>query len=97
MKRFSDFATDQVALDGDKVKLDEILNEPVVIIGYRIRKSRFSKNESGEYLTLQFTREGKTWIVFTGSDVLIEQIKKYAQEIPFETSIRKINRYYVFT
>ncbi len=97
MKRFCDFATDQVALDGDKVRLDDILNEPIIVTGYRVRKSRFSKNESGEYLTLQFEREGRKCIVFTGSDVLIGQVKKYAHEIPFETAIKKISRYYTFS
>jgi len=97
MKRFSDFAAEQVALDGDKARLDDILNAPVVVTGFRIRKTRYSKNDSGEYLTLQFEREGKRWIVFTGSDVLIGQIKQYGDEIPFETVIRKINRYYAFT
>ena len=59
--------------------------------------SRFSKNKSGEYLTIQFELNGNKRIFFTGSDVLIDQIKRYGKEIPFETVIKKINRYYTFT
>lgn len=97
MKRFSDFASAEVALDGDKVKIDSILGMPIIVTGYRIRQSRYSKNQTGEYLTLQFEMENKKWILFTGSDVLIEQVRKYSHEMPFEASIKKISRYYAFT
>jgi hypothetical protein len=36
-------------------------------------------------------------VVFTGSDVLIGQVEKYADQIPFLTTIKKINRYYTMT
>lgn len=51
-KRFSDFATELPVLDGDKVKLDTILNQEIEIVGYRINDSNYSKNKSGKYLTL---------------------------------------------
>lgn len=41
--------------------------------------------------------DGKTTITFTGSNVLIEQIERYKAEIPFYTTIKKIDRYYTFT
>lgn len=97
MKRFSDFATDQVALEGDKARLEDIIDQSIVVTGYRVRGSRYGQNGNSEYLTLQFEWEGKTWIVFTGSKVLTEQIQKYSHEIPFQTVIRRISRYYSFT
>ena len=96
MKRFSDFAEDKV-LDGDKVKIDDILNKEIKIIGYAIKNSKYSKKKSGKYLTLQIELEDKKYVIFTGSDVLIDQLKKYNSEIPFLTTIRKINRYYSLT
>ena len=93
MKKFSDFAKENI-LDGDKTKIDDILNKEIEIIGYSIKNSRFSKNKNGEYLTLQINLNGEKYIIFTGSDVLIEQIKKYQNEIPFLATIRKINKYY---
>jgi len=94
MKRFSDFSQEETALDGDKIRIDSLINQELAITGYRIRKSRYSKNESGDYLTLQIEIDGSTYVCFTGSDVLIEQVKKYAEEIPFIATIKKINRYY---
>lgn len=96
MKRFADFADEDV-LDGDKIKISDILNKEVVIINYAIRESRYSKNKSGKYLTLQIKHEGERHVIFTGSDVLIEQIQKYGNKIPFLTTIRKVKRYFTFT
>ena len=96
-KRFSDFATEPPALDGDKVKLDAILNREIEILGYRIGDSNYSKNKSGKYLTLQIRIDREVKIVFTGSDVLIKQVEKYGNEIPFSATIKKINRYYTLS
>jgi len=96
-KRFSDFATEPTVLDGDKIKLDSILNQEIEIVGYRIGDSNYSKNKSGKYLTLQIKIEQEVKILFTGSDVLIKQIEKYVNEIPFLATIKKINRYYTLS
>lgn len=47
MKRFSDFSQEGNRLDGDKVKLDDILNEEITIYAFTLAKSNFSKNTSG--------------------------------------------------
>lgn len=96
MKKFSDFSKENV-LDGDKIRIDDILNEEVQITGYAIKNSKYSKNESGKYLTLQIIKDDKKYVIFTGSDVLIDQLEKYNDEIPFMATIRKINRYYSLT
>lgn len=96
MKKFSDISKENI-LDGDKIRLDDILNEEILIIGYRVKNSRYSKNSSGKYLTLQIEYKDKKYVVFTGSDVLIDQLEKYGNEIPFLATIRKINRYYSLT
>lgn len=98
MKKFSDFAEIN-ALEGNKKRLDDVLNQPIIVTGQRITASKYSKNESGKYLTLQFKylNQDTVNILFTGSDVLISQVEEYKENIPFETIIKKINRYYTFT
>lgn len=100
VKRFCDFAQEEGPLDGDKVQIDLVLNQEIVVTGYKIKRSKYSgKNVSGKYLTVQFMypeRDQKR-VFFTGSDVLISQIEKYASEIPFLTVVKKIDRYYTFT
>ena len=97
-KRFGDFAEEPALLDGAKTRIDDILNQEIEIIGHRTAPSKYTKNKSGLCLTLQFVdRDGKRWVVFTGSDVLIEQIRKYESEIPFHATIKKVDRYYRLT
>lgn len=94
MKRFSDFAKDTV-LDGDKIRIDDVINQEIEVINFTIKSSRYSRNKSGRYLTLQvITPDERRHVLFTGSDVLIDQLEKYGDEIPFMATIRKINRYY---
>ena len=93
MKKFTDFAKETV-LDGDKISIDGLLNEEILIIGFRIKNSKYKEKE---YLTLQIEKEEKKYVAFTGSEVLADQIKKYQEEIPFLTTIRKINKYYSLT
>lgn len=64
------------------------------VTGYRIKQSKF--NPSG-CLTLQFLLGDARHIVFTGSGVLIDQLKTYSGEIPFWTVIRKIDKYFTMT
>jgi len=96
LKKFADIAKEQV-LDGDKIRIDDVINTEIIILKYAVKESRYSKNKSGEYLTLQVEMDGKRHVIFTGSDVLIDQLKQYGEELPFKATIRKINRYYSLT
>jgi hypothetical protein len=97
LKRFTDFAQEQAPLDGDKIRLDTILNQEILVTGYSIKKSRYDKNSSGKCLTIQFEINGERRVVFTGSDVLIEQFQRYGEQIPFLTVIKKIDRFYTLS
>lgn len=94
MKRFSDFAEEYKPLEGDKKKIDDILNQELEITGYKVGKSKYKEND---YLTLQFKVNGDFNVLFTGSGVLIDQLRKYEDEIPFMATIKKINKYYTLT
>ena len=94
--QFKDFS-DEKSLEGEKLKLDDILNKEILIKDFDLKKSAYSKNETGLYLTLQFEVEGETNILFTGSDVLIRQLQKYKQQLPFYATLKKIKRYYTLS
>lgn len=93
-KRFSDFAKEESFLDGDKIKIDKILNKEILITNYKIKDSKYNDLKC---LKLQFEMDDIKHIIFTGSNVIIDQIEKYKDEIPFLTTIKKINKYYTFT
>ena len=99
-KRFSDFAEEEGPQEGDKAKLDSILNHEIMVIGHRIQGSKYQgKNNSGKCLTVQFRNpeDQEKRVFFTGSDVLIEQMEKYGHQVPFLTTIKKVDRYYTFS
>ena len=96
-KKFSDFAEEEKPLDGSKLKLDDVINREILITGFKIKESKFKKESSPRCLTLQFEMAGSKHIIFTGSNVLTDQIEKYKNEIPFLTVIKRIDRYCTFT
>lgn len=96
-KRFAEFAQERIPLDGDKVKIETILNREILITGCSIKRSKYDKNSSGKFLTLQFELEGKKQVFFTGSDVLIEQLEKYGEQVPFLATIKKIDRFFTLS
>lgn len=97
MHSFSDFAADSLPLDGDKVRIDDILNIQITVLAYSIKQSKYNKNNSGLFLTMQFEHNEARFICFTGSDVLISQFQKYGDMVPFTTTIKKIDRYYTLS
>lgn len=101
VKRFSDFADkENLPLDGAKMRIDDVLNREILITGLKIRTSRFKQekqDDKAQCLTLQFQVDGRTCILFTGSVILSDQIHRYQAEVPFLTTIKKIDRYYTFS
>lgn len=61
------------------------------------RKTNTKKKENSEYVTIHIEYEGKHRVVFTGSVVLKNQLDKYKDHLPFQTTIKKINNFYSFT
>jgi RNA-directed DNA polymerase len=97
MKKFSDFATEEIPLIGDKVKLEDVLGKEVIITGYRISNSKFKDRDHGKCITIQFIMNDIQKIFFTGSEVLMNQIEKYKKEMPFSTVVLKHQKYYTFS
>lgn len=94
-KRFSDFAIAVKRFEGNKIKINDLINKEIIINDFKIESSK--QNLECDYLTLQIEMDGETYICFTGSKILMEQIEVYKSEIPFITTILKIHRYYTFS
>lgn len=97
VKRFSDFAKDEIPFDGTKVKIEEVLNEEITVLGFDIRTSRYASSNSPRYLKIHCEKDGARHVIFTGSTILCGQAERYASEVPFVTVIKKIDKYYSFT
>lgn len=105
--KFSDL-TDRISLEGDKVKLDELLNKPIIITGALLTESKFKNKGSGRCVKLQFYLEDDETetkkVCFSGSAVLYDQILEMQEKfdemnspILFKTTICKIGNYYSLT
>ena len=93
--RFSDFAAPNTVMDGDKIKIDDVLGKEIEVIAYKITDSKFKKDE--KCLKLQFILEGEKRVLFTGSNVLIEQCVAYEDKMPFLAVIIKVDKYFTFS
>jgi len=93
--RFSDFAKESKSFEGDKKRIEDILNKEILIIDFKIKDSK--QRIGTQYITIQFKIDDINYIVFTGSNVLIEQLSKYKDNVPFFTTIKKIDKYYTLT
>jgi hypothetical protein len=99
MKSFSQFGIepDIKSLVGDKIKMDRILNREIVVEDFLIVPSKFTEGNK-DCLHVQISIGENKHIVFTGSNVLINMIKKVSKEdFPFKTTIIKSNEYFKFT
>ena len=91
---FSDFADTHPQFEGERLNIQEIFNKEILIIGFRIGPSKY---KGKNYLTLQFKMNGKKYIIFVGSDPLMDQAQEGADEMPYRTTIVKRGNYYTMT
>lgn len=100
MKQFSQLGvrTNTSGMTGEKIKVERILNRKIAVISYRVEKSKFpEKTKNGECLFLQIELEGQKRLVFSGSSILIDQIRQVQPEdFPFETTITKEDEHFQF-
>lgn len=94
MRKFSDFATNETKLEGEKTNIRDILDKPIVIRAFKIISSCVPGKRC---LDLQFEHNGNLCVLFTNSEVLMRQLEDYKEQLPFETVIKRMNRYYTFT
>lgn len=99
MITFSELGVKAKTLSGDKINISEIFDKEIIVKDYRVVESNYNKkNEDKMCLHLQIEFEGKTRVLFPGSEVLIDQIEKVPKEaFPFKTTIIKEMNWYKFT
>lgn len=93
-QHFGEFAGEGGPLEGKKKKLSEVLDCEILILAYRIARSKFKDKN---YVTIQFENDGDKYVVFTGSEVLMEQLGKYSTELPFYATITKRFNYFTLS
>ncbi|EKF56214.1 hypothetical protein I215_01788 [Galbibacter marinus] len=98
MNNFKDFNIKPkiTSFVGDKIKMERIINVPIVVHDFKIGESIMKSGT--KCLTLQIEKNGSRHIIFTSSKILIQQIKEVPKSnFPFSTTIIKDNEYFEFT
>lgn len=99
MKKFSELGIKPSlpALQGDKIKVDRILNREIIIHGFQLNDSKYDRG-NGKCLYMQIEVDGEKRVLFSGSGVLMDTIRQIPKEdFPFETTIVKENERFQFT
>lgn len=98
--KFSDFVKESKSeFVGNKIRIDEVLNQQIVVSGYRITDSKF---DTDLCLILQIEFRGEPRVILTGSHTLISQIMVFEKSggvVPFTATITKVKEpkgYYKF-
>lgn len=98
MNAFKDFGIKPqiTAFTGEKIAINRVFNTEIKVLDFKIEPSK--KKEGTELLTLQIEKSQEKRIVFTGSTVLMQMIRKVPKDkFPFLTTIKGTNEYYEFT
>jgi hypothetical protein len=85
--------------EGDKIKMQKILNREIIIHDFRIEDSKIYKERGTcKCLHLQISVNDQKHIVFTSSAGLIEMIQKVPENgFPFTTTIVQDGERFLFT
>jgi len=101
MNKFADFADTSACpiMDGKKVPLNDVLEKEIVVINYRINKTKYTDAKNPECLTVQFTfaKTDEHNVFFSGSSVLMGQLERYKDKLPFSTVIKRVGKYFTFS
>ena len=93
---FASFAKNKLPMPGKKMHLADVLNQEILITDFRITQS--VKRDNSDCLQIQFVdNNGEICTLFTGSAVLVDQIKDAREKLPFKSKIVKIEKYYSFS
>jgi ribosomal protein S8 len=95
--RFSVFAKDQLPMPGIKKRINDVLNREIFVVDFKVTQSK--RREGTECLQLQFKFNNEICVLFTGSHVLIDQLRGAENKgiKHFYATIVKIDNYFSFS
>ena len=82
---------DEDTLGGEKKKIIEILNKEILILNFRIQKSKI---KDGNYMIVQFELDNKKYVIFTTAIRVVKRIKQYEDRMPYHATIIQEYKYY---
>jgi hypothetical protein len=77
-----------IAAFGPRVKVDDMLDKPVIILGFKTLPSKFSDG-SGERVAALVELDGERRTLATGSGPLIKDLKRCERQMPVSCVVKK--------
>jgi hypothetical protein len=102
VKKFSQFGInrpDSNALKGEKIKINKVLNRPIIIERALIEPSNFKENGDGKRLSMQIQLNGEQRLLWSGSQSLKKmylEMQEKQIEFPIEVTITEDNQNFYF-
>jgi hypothetical protein len=105
--KFEDVAENK-ALDGDKVRIDDVLNSEIIVTGFHVSSSKYQNKGCSFCTKIQFyfanDEKQEKKVFFSGSSVIKDQaeemekkLQEKGMEYIFKTTVKKVGNYYSFT
>jgi len=76
----------QKEFEGDRISLDDILDQTIIITDFILKPSEFS---DGDFAIIQVVFNDKKGILMSGSQILLSGLKKYKDKLPIRCKIIK--------
>ena len=105
--KFEDIAENKT-LDGDKIKIDDVLNNEIIVTGFHVSSSKYQSKGCNYCTKVQSyyaddEKEEKK-VFFSGSSVIKDQAEEMEKKLSekgleyrFKTTVKKVGNYYSFT
>ncbi|MEN5434115.1 hypothetical protein ABE545_10770 [Sphingobacterium faecium] len=92
MKNFSDLNIQIEHFTGKKIEIEEVVNQTIEVLDFKIEPSKYQDKGNGNRLVLQIKHEDKDRVIFTGSVILQQQCIKVKEMngFPFKAKIEAI-------
>lgn len=91
LRDFAKPGKDEDPLDGEKKKINEILDKEILILNFRIQKSKI---KDGNYMIVQFELDNKKYVIFTTARRLLKKLPRYEDKMPYHGTIIQKYKYY---
>ena len=88
---FADPSEDEDPLDGKKKKITEILNKEILVLNFRIQKSKIKE---GNYVILQFNLDNERYVIFTTAKRVMKKLERHKDKMPYLTTVIQNYKYY---
>jgi hypothetical protein len=89
MKKFSELVGSNVQFNGEKTRLEAVIDKEIIIKNFILLPSKFL-DETKEFAVIEAELDSKPIVLDTGSSTIMQQLKEHKDDMPFAATIKKV-------